>query len=234
MKARFVLKISGEALSTPGGFGSDPRTMGAFADYIKAATEAGFQLAIVVGGGNYFRGGAGGGWDIPRAERDNVGILGTVINGIFLRGALLSRGVDVRLMTAVAIPAMGEPYIRLRADNHMSNGRVVVLAGGNGQPYVTTDYPAVQRAIELDAEALLVAKNGVSGIMTADPKLDSSATLVPSMSYDDALDQRLKVMDQAAFVLALEHKLPLRVFDVAALDRLTEICQGQNIGTIVR
>jgi uridylate kinase len=233
VKDRFVLKISGEALSPPGGFGSDPQIMGAFADHIKAAREAGFQLAIVVGGGNYFRGGAEGGWHIPRAERDNVGILGTVINGIFLRGALLSRGVDCRLMTAVAIPAMGEPYIRLRADNHLRNGQVVVLAGGNGQPYVTTDYPAVQRAIELDAEALLVAKNGVAGIMTADPKLDSSATLLRSMTYQDALDQRLKVMDQAAFVLAMEHKLTLKVFDVAALDRLTEICQGQNIGTVV-
>lgn len=134
---------------------------------------------MVVGGGNYFRGEAGSGWEISRVERDNVGILGTVINGIFLRGTLLSRGVDVRLMTAIAIPAIGEPYIRLRADNHLRNGKVVVLAGGNGQPFVTTDYPAVQRAIELDAQTLLVAKNGVEGIMTADPKLDVSATLAP-------------------------------------------------------
>ncbi len=234
MENRFVLKISGEALSPPEGFGSDPKIMGEFADHIKAAMEAGFQLAIVVGGGNYFRGGTGGGWDIPRAERDNVGILGTVINGIFLRGALLSRGVDVRLMTAVPIPSMGEPYIRLRADNHLNSGRAVVLAGGNGQPYVTTDYPAVQRAIELNAKALLVAKNGVAGIMTADPKLDSSATLVPAITYDDVLDQRLKVMDQAAFVLAMEHHLPLKVFDVAALDRLVDICRGENIGTVVK
>ena len=229
-----MLKLSGEALASDEGFGSDPTVMGAIADQIKQTTEVGFQLAIVVGGGNYFRGGTEQGWGIPRAERDNVGILGTVMNGIFLRGALLIRGVDVRLMTAVPIPSMGEPYIRLRADNHLNKGRVVVLAGGNGQPYVTTDYPAVQRAVELSARALLVAKNGVAGIMTADPKLDASATLVPSMSYDDALDQRLKVMDQAAFVLAMEHRLPLKVFDVAALHRLTEICQGENIGTIVQ
>lgn len=233
MKKRFVLKISGEALSPAGGFGADPHIVGSFADHIKDASEAGFQLAVVVGGGNYFRGGDGSGWDIPQAERDNVGILGTVMNGIFLRGALLSRGVDVRLMTAIAIPAVGEPYIRLRADNHLRSGKVVVLAGGNGQPYVTTDYPAVQRALELEAEALLVAKNGVEGIMTADPKIDASATLVESITHEDIVDQRLRVMDQAAFVLAMEHKLKLNVFDVVRLNELVAICRGERVGSVV-
>jgi len=230
---RFVLKISGEALSGERGFGCDPVVMDRFAARVAEAHLAGFQMAVVVGGGNYFRG-SDSGWNIPRAERDNVGILGTVMNGIFLRGALAHRGVEEpRLMTAIPIPSVGEPYIRLRADHHLNNGRVLILAGGNGQPYVTTDYPSVQRAIELDAEALLVANNGVSGIMTADPKLDSSARLLSRLSHEDVIDRRIKVMDQAAFVLAMENALTLKVFDVAEIDQLSAICRGEHIGTLV-
>ncbi|GAB3891521.1 UMP kinase [Kibdelosporangium lantanae] len=231
---RFVLKISGEALSGDRGFGSDPGVTAWFARSVATAYRAGFQIAVVVGGGNYFRGGSNSGWTIPRAELDNVGILGTVMNGIFLRGALQNCDVDeVRLMTAIPIPSVGEPYIRLRAQHHLEQGKVLILAGGNGQPFVTTDYPSVQRAIELDAEALLVAKNGVSGVMTADPKLDASATVLSYLSHEDVIDRRIKVMDQAAFVLAMEHALTLKVFDVSRLDQLTAICDGQQIGTLV-
>ncbi|HEY2791926.1 MAG TPA: uridine monophosphate kinase, partial [Micromonosporaceae bacterium] len=205
---RFVIKISGEALSGEHGFGCDPHAVRHFASCLADAHRAGFQIAVMVGGGNFFRGGADAGWSIPRTERDNVGILGTVMNGIFLRGALTDAGVeDVRLMTAIPIPSIGEPYLRLRADHHLHNGRVVILAGGNGQPFVTTDYPSVQRAIELDAQALLVGKNGVSGIMTADPKLDASARLLRRITHEDVVERRIKVMDQAAFVLAMEHEL---------------------------
>jgi uridylate kinase len=201
---------------------------------VRIAHRAGFQIAVAVGGGNYFRGGSESGWTIPRAERDNVGILGTVMNGIFLRGALQNCGIDdVRLMTAIPIPSIGEPYIRLRADHHLQKGKVLILAGGNGQPFVTTDYPSVQRAVELDAEALLVAKNGVSGIMTADPKLDSSATLLNRLTHEDVIRRRITVMDQAAFVLAMEQRLTLRVFDVAELSQLTDICRGESLGTVV-
>lgn len=231
---RFVLKISGEALSGGRGFGADPTVMTEVAESVARAHESGFQIAVVVGGGNYFRGGADSGWTIARAELDNVGILGTVMNGIFLRGALQSLGIDdVRLMTAIPIPSMGEPYIRLRAQHHLDKGKVLILAGGNGQPFVTTDYPSVQRAIELDAEALLVAKNGVGGVMTADPKVDPSARMLTRLSHEDIIDRRIKVMDQAAFVLAKEHALTLKVFDVSRLDQLTSICDGEQIGTLV-
>ncbi|NUT19781.1 MAG: uridine monophosphate kinase [Hamadaea sp.] len=234
MPKRFVLKVSGEALSGKKGFGSDPEVITHLASCLAEARGAGYQLAVVVGGGNYFRGGDESGWTIPRTERDNVGILGTVMNGIFLRGALLNCGVDdARLMTAIPIPSIAEPYIRLRADHHLNKGKVLILAGGNGQPFVTTDYPSVQRAIELDAEALLVAKNGVSGIMTADPKVDASARLLDKLSHEDVIDRRIRVMDQAAFVLAMENSLTLKVFDVAVLNQLTEICGGEHIGTLV-
>lgn len=231
---RFVLKVSGEFLAGPHDFGSDPATTAALAAHVADAHRAGYQVAVVVGGGNYFRGGSDDGWDIPRAERDNVGILGTVMNGIFLRGALQNCGVeDVRLMTAIPTPSVAEPYIRLRAHHHLEKGKVLILAGGNGQPFVTTDYPSVQRAVELDAEALLVAKNGTAGIMTADPKLDPSATLLDHITHDEVLRRNLRVMDQAAFVLAREHALTLRVFDVAELHRLAELCRGEHIGTVV-
>jgi uridylate kinase len=144
--ARFLLKVSGEGLSGERGFGTDPDRISELAGSLSAARRRGHELAVIVGGGNYFRGAVAGRWTIPRAEGDNVGILGTIINGILLRGALTERAVDeARLMSAVTIPAMAEPYVRLRAERHLDKGRILILAGGNGQPFVSTDYPAVQR-----------------------------------------------------------------------------------------
>ena len=232
--ARFLVKVSGEALGGSAGVGTDPEQVDRLAASLLAARERGHELAVMVGGGNYFRGGTASGWSIPRAEGDNVGILGTVINGIFLRGALVAHGfAGVRLMTAVAITAMAEPYIRLRAERHLDKGRILILAGGNGQPFVSTDYPAVQRALELGATRLLVAKNGPPGVMTADPRIDPAATLIRVIDHDEVIRRGLRVMDPTAFVLAAEHRLPMQIFGVEGIDNLAEICDGDLQGTIV-
>lgn len=232
--ARFLLKVSGEGLSGERGFGTDPDRIGELAASLSAAQGRGHELAVIVGGGNYFRGADMSRWTIPRAEGDNVGILGTIINGIFLRGALAEQGIsDGRLMTAVTIPAMAEPYVRLRAERHLDKGRIVILAGGNGQPFVSTDYPAVQRALELGASRLLVAKNGTPGVFTADPRQDPDARLLRSISHEEAVRRRLRVMDPAAFVLAAEHGLPIQVFGVEDIPRLADICDGAVAGTMV-
>jgi uridylate kinase len=187
---------------------------------------------VVVGGGNYFRGRMAEGWGISRAEADNIGMLGTVMNALMLRGALTSRTeADVRVMTAVPIHSVAEPFIRLRAARHLDEGRIVLLAGGIGQPYVTTDYPAVQRALELDADALLVAKRGVDCVYDSDPKINPDAVRYSELTYDEALAQGVRVMDTSAFVLANEHDLTMHVFDVAAVDLMRGICAGSNLGT---
>ena len=168
---RVVLKLSGEALAGADGWGVEPAALGALADEVLSVYDLQVQVAVVVGGGNYFRGRMAEDWGIGRAEADNIGMLGTVMNALMMRGALTARtSADVRVMTAIPMQSVAEPYIRLRAMSHLGKGSIVILAGGIGQPYVTTDYPSVQRALELDADALLVAKRGVDGIYDADPK----------------------------------------------------------------
>ena len=194
--------------------------------------ELGVQVAVVVGGGNYFRGRMADGWGISRAEADNIGMLGTVMNALMLRGALTARtDADVRVMTAVPIHSVAEPFIRLRAVHHLERGMIVVLAGGIGQPYVTTDYPAVQRALELDADALLVAKHGVDGVYDADPKHHPDAKRYTSLTYDEAIAAGVRIMDTSAFVLANEQSLTMHVFDVGAVGVMRGICQGLELGT---
>ena len=166
---RVVVKLSGEALSGTAGTGVDPESLARVADEVLSVHNLGVQVAVVVGGGNYFRGRMAEGWGISRAEADNIGMLGTVMNALMLRGALTARTeADIRVMTAVPIHSVAEPFIRLRAGHHLNRGLIVLLAGGIGQPYVTTDYPAVQRALELEADALLVAKHGVDGVYDSD------------------------------------------------------------------
>jgi uridylate kinase len=173
------------------------------------------------------------GWGISRAEADNIGMLGTVMNALMLRGALTARtDADVRVMTAVPIHSVAEPFIRLRAVHHLERGFIVVLAGGIGQPYVTTDYPAVQRALELDADALLVAKHGVDGVYDSDPKHNPDAAKFTTLTYEEALAADIRIMDTSAFVLANEQSLTMHVFDVAAYGAMRAICQGDDgIGT---
>jgi uridylate kinase len=229
---RVVVKLSGEALAGAAGTGADPASLARVADEVLSVHELGVQVAVVVGGGNYFRGRMADGWGISRAEADNIGMLGTVMNALMLRGALTARtGADVRVMTAVPIHSVAEPFIRLRAVHHLERGMIVLLAGGIGQPYVTTDYPAVQRALELDADALLVAKHGVDGVYDADPKHHPDAKRYTSLTYDEALAAGVRIMDTSAFVLANEQSLTMHVFDVGAVGVMRGICEGLELGT---
>ena len=230
--SRVLVKLSGEALAGPDGWGADPDNLARFADELLAVHQLGVELAVVIGGGNYFRGRTAEGWGIGRAEADNIGMLGTVMNALMLRGVLTAKcESDVRVMTAIPMQSVAEPFIRLRADQHLRRGLIVLLAGGIGQPYVTTDYPSVQRALELEADALLVAKRGVDGVYDRDPNTDPGAKRFTSLTYREALAAGVRVMDESAFVLADEHRLLMHVFDVAAPGALRAICEGQDVGT---
>ena len=193
--------------------------------------DLGVQVAVVVGGGNYFRGRMAEGWGISRAEADNIGMLGTIMNALMLRGALTARtDTDIRVMTAVPIHSVAEPFIRLRAVHHLDRGLIVLLAGGIGQPYVTTDYPAVQRALELEADALLVANAGVDGVYDSDPHLNPDAVRYTTLTYDEALATGVRIMDTNAFVLANEQSLTMHVFDVAAAGVMRRDLPGCRAG----
>jgi uridylate kinase len=229
---RVVVKLSGEALAGSAGSGVDPASLSRVAEEVLSVRDLGVQVAVVVGGGNYFRGRMADGWGISRAEADNIGMLGTVMNALMLRGVLTARtDIDVRVMTAVPMQSVAEPFIRLRALRHLDHGLIVLLAGGIGQPYVTTDYPAVQRALELDADALLVAKRGVDGVYDSDPNLNPAAVRYTRLTYDEALAAGLRVMDTNAFVLAGEQGLTMHIFDVAAAGVMRQICEGAELGT---
>ena len=229
---RVVVKLSGEALSGAAATGVDPASLARVADEVLSVHNLGVQVAVVVGGGNYFRGRMAEGWGISRAEADNIGMLGTVMNALMLRGALTARtDADIRVMTAMSIHSVAEPFIRLKAMHHLERGFLVVLAGGIGQPYVTTDYPAVQRALELEADALLVAKHGVDGVYDSDPKHNPDAVRFTSLTYEEALAADIRIMDTSAFVLANEQSLTMHVFDVAAVGVMKSICEGAELGT---
>ena len=234
--ARVVLKVSGEALAGERGWGVDPASLAHVAGEILAVRELGVQVAVVIGGGNYFRGRMSDGWGIGRAEADNIGMLATVMNALMMRGVLTGSAsgdsaMDVRVMTAVPMNSVAEPFIRLRAIRHLEHGSIVLLAGGIGQPYVTTDYPAVQRALELGADTLLVAKRGVDGVYDDDPNKNPNARRYTELTYSEALAKNLKVMDMAAFVLANEQHLLMHLFDVAATGAMRALCEGSEIGT---
>ena len=229
---RVVIKLSGAALSGPDPIGLDAGALEHIADEVLTVADAGVQIALVVGGRNFFRGSLAEHWGIERAEADSVGILGTVMNGLMLRGVLKTRGArEVRVMTALPIPAVAEPFIRLRAQGHLDRGHIVIAAGGIGQPYVTTDYPAVQRALEVDANALLVAKHGVDGVYTADPRRDPSAQRYETLSFQEAIAADLRVMDPSAFILARDHDLTLHVFDIRQAGAMRHIIDGGHVGT---
>lgn len=231
---RILIKLSGSALSGNRDFGFEPKALEHIAGEVISVARLGVQVAMVVGGGNIFRGNLGETWGIERAEADNIGMMATVVNSLMLRGALRSRGTqEVRVMSAVPMEAIAEPYIRLRAIHHMEKGYLVIFAAGIGQPYVTTDYPAVQRALETRADALLVTKHGVDGIFSGDPNEDPSAKRYRSLAYEDAISQNLKVMDQTAFILARDHHLPMHVFDFARVGALAALCQGEDVGTSI-
>lgn len=229
---RVVIKLSGAALSGAEPIGLEAAALEHVADQVLAVVACGIQVAVVVGGGNFFRGSLAELWGIERAEADSVGILGTVMNGLMLRGVLKARGDrEVRVMTSIPIPSVAEPFIRLRAQAHLERGHIVIAAGGIGQPYVTTDYPSVQRALELGADALMVAKHGVDGVYSADPKRDPTAARYERLSFAEAIAKDLRVMDPSAFILARDHDLPLHVFDIAEDGAMVKILNGESAGT---
>jgi len=231
---RVVVKLSGEALAGSAGTGVDPTSLAQVATEVLSLHELGVQVAVVVGGGNYFRGRMADSWGISRAEADNIGMLGTVMNALMLRGVLTGKtDTDVRVMTAIPIQSVAEPFIRLRAIRHLERGLIVLLAGGIGQPYVTTDYPAVQRALELDADALLVAKHGVDGVYDSDPRDNPAAARYSQLTYDEALAAGVHVMDTSAFVLANEQALTMHVFNVATSGAMRQIAEGADVGTLI-
>lgn len=232
--SRVVLKLSGEALSGDAGWGVDPRALDQLAEQILQVHRLGVQIGVVVGGGNYFRGRMADSWGIGRAEADNIGMLGTVMNALMLRGSLTGKAdTDIRVMTAIPMQSVAEPFIRLRAMRHLEHGAIVLLSGGIGQPYVTTDYPSVQRALELEADALLVAKRGVDGVYDKDPNVHADATRYRHLTYREAITKDLRIMDTNAFVLAEEQQLVMHVFDVAGDGLMRGACQGDDVGTTI-
>jgi uridylate kinase len=229
-----MMKLSGGAMSGESGWGFAAPSINHITDEILNLHQGGIQVAVMVGGGNIFKGELASIWGIERAEADNIGMMATIINSLLLRGVLQARGeAEVRVMTAIPMNAVAEPFIRLRAINHLENGCIVLLAAGTGNPYVTTDYPAVQRALELRADALLAAKNGIDGIYTSDPKIDPAARRYDSISYDQVLADNLKALDQSAVLLARDHNLPIHVFEFNSPGTMLRICSGEAIGTLI-
>ena len=229
---RILLKLSGEALMGNRQYGIDPERLSEYAEDIKAITDKGVQVAIVIGGGNIFRGVAGASKGMDRVQSDNMGMLATVINGLALQDALEQHDIKTRLQTAIKINEVAEPFIRRKAMAHLIKGRVVIFGGGTGNPYFTTDSAAVLRAIEIEADVILKGTR-VDGIYTADPEKDSNAVKYDDISFDDVLSKGLKVMDTTAFTLSQENKLPIIVFDMNKRGNLLKVISGEKIGTTV-
>lgn len=231
---RVLIKLSGGAVAGSGEFGFEPGKLDHITTEIMSVVNMGVEVALVIGGGNIFRGSMAESWGIERAEADNIGTLATVINSLMLRGAMKAKtDKEVRVMTAIPLASVAEPFIRLRAIHHLKKGYIVIFAGGNGQPYVTTDYPSVQRAIEVNCQALLVAKQGVDGVLSADPKYVKETRKYKSLHYYDVIRHNLKIMDQSAFILARDYSLPIHVFNFDKPGSMREICEGKNNGTII-
>lgn len=229
---RILFKLSGGALAGEHEFGFDQHRLEQIGEEILAIRQMGVEVAVMVGGGNIFRGRTAVDWGIERAEADNIGMIATVINSLILRGVLTAKGAgEVRVMSAIPMSSIAEPYTRLRAIHHLEKGYPVIFAGGTGQPYVTTDYPAVQRALEVRADVIFVAKHGVDGIYTADPKKDPAARLYHSADYAEMARIGAQVMDQCAFLLARDYGLPIHLFSAAEKGVMQRICAGERIGT---
>lgn len=229
---RVLIKLSGEALARPGELGVDPEMVDWVAGELQAVQDLGVRVAIVVGGGNLVRGAAFARRGTSRTTADQMGMLGTSINTLALQDSLERRGVETRALSAVEMKTFMEPFIRRRAIRHMEKGRVVILANGTGNPYFTTDTAAALRATELGVDAVLKATK-VDGVYTADPKRDPTATKVPTLTFREALDRDLQVMDRTAFTLCMENAMPIMVFDMFQAGNMRRAVRGENIGTWV-
>jgi uridylate kinase len=229
---RILLKLSGEALMGERQYGIDPKRLAEYAEEIKKVTDLGIEVAIVIGGGNIFRGVAGASNGMDRVQGDHMGMLATVINGLALQSALEDAGIHTRLLTALEIKEVAEPYIKRKAIRHLEKGRVVIFGAGTGNPYFTTDSAAVLRAIEVNADVILKGTR-VDGIYNADPEKNREAIKFDHISFDEVLKQGLKVMDTTAFTLSQENALPIIVFDMNTKGNLLKVVSGENIGTKV-
>jgi len=230
---RVLLKLSGEVFGGEKGIGVDPDVLADVAKQIHAVVREGVQIAIVVGGGNFFRGAELSERGMERSRADYMGMLGTVMNCLALQDFLEKEGVDTRVQTAITMGQVAEPYVPRRAIRHLEKGRVVIFGAGAGMPFFTTDTVAAQRALEVGAEVLLLAKSGVDGVYNADPRKDSTATKYDSISYDEVLQKSLAVADAAAFSLCRENSLPIVVFDLLTAGNIGRAVRGEKIGTLV-
>lgn len=230
---RVLLKLSGEVFGGEKGIGVDPDVVHDVANQIAEVVRGGTQIAIVVGGGNYFRGAELQQRGMDRARADYMGMLGTVMNCLALQDFLEKAGIETRVQTAITMGQVAEPYVPRRAIRHLEKGRVVIFGAGAGMPFFTTDTVAAQRALEIGSEALLLAKSGVDGVYSADPKKDKSATKYESVSYDEVLSKSLAVADAAAFALCRENKLPIVIFDLKNNGNIKRAVSGESIGTLV-
>ncbi|HVF78706.1 MAG TPA: UMP kinase [Solirubrobacteraceae bacterium] len=230
---RVLLKLSGEALMGDLEYGTDPDRVRAVAAQIAAVHRLGIEIAIVVGAGNIYRGLKGAAAGMDRATADYMGMMATVLNALTMQDALEKQNIDTRVQSAITISEVAEPYIRRRAMRHLEKGRVVIFAAGTGNPFFTTDTAAALRAVEIHAEAILMAKNGVEGVLTGDPREDASATLIAEISHMDALRRGLRVMDYTALTLCAENGMPLYVFNMNDERNIERIVSGEQVGTVV-
>jgi len=230
---RILLKLSGEALMGKLEFGTDPDRVRSVATAIKQVVDRGVEVAVVVGGGNIYRGMQAAAAGMDRATGDYMGMLATVLNALPLQDGLEKVGVHVRVQSALTIAEVAEPYIRRRAMRHLEKGRVVIFAAGTGNPFFTTDTAAALRAVEIHAEAILMAKNGVEGVYTADPHVDPEAVLLTEITHMDALQRGLRIMDATALTLCLENGLPIHVFNMDDERNIDRIVCGERVGTLV-
>tara|TARA_B100001250_G_scaffold138972_1_gene119002 strand:+ start:2886 stop:3548 length:663 start_codon:yes stop_codon:yes gene_type:complete len=215
------------------GYGIDPKMLSQYANEISSIYKQGIQIAIVIGGGNIYRGVQSEGAGFDRVQGDHMGMLATIINGMALQSALESLDIQTRLLTAISMEQVAEPYIRRKAMRHLEKDRVVIFGGGTGNPYFTTDTASALRAIEIEADVILKGTR-VNGVYTADPEKDSTSIKYESISFDEALNKKLSIMDLTAFTLCKENNLPIKVFNMNIEGNLSKVCKGDNVGTLVK
>ncbi len=230
---RILLKLSGEALMGDLAYGADPDRIAAIATQVKAVADRGVEIAIVVGGGNIYRGMAASATGMDRATGDYMGMLATVLNALALQDALEKLEARTRVLSAIEISEVAEPYIRRRAMRHLEKGRIVIFAAGTGNPFFTTDTAAALRALEIHAEAILMAKNGVEGVYSADPRKVPDASFIPAITHREAIEQQLQVMDSTALSLCMDNALPIHVFNMDHEGNIDRIVCGERVGTVV-
>ena len=230
---RVMLKLSGEALANDKGFGIDPEVVNRLCQEIKRVTSTGVEVAVVVGGGNIWRGLKGSAGGMDRASADYMGMLATVINSVALQDGLEKHGVATRVQTAIEMRQVAEPYIRRRAIRHLEKGRVVIFAAGTGNPYFTTDTTAALRSAEIEADVMLMAKKHTNGVYDADPKLNPNATMFTRLTYNDVLQKELAVMDNTAITLCMNNNIPIVVFNIDVPGNIEKACFGETLGTLI-